>query len=595
MRDKSLAPSLQRDSCISGVYVDNISLLGDSSGSVEKHSRMLDEASRVVGLPLEWTYDHPVQLLETVGLVIDLHRGKVHNKPNRVWRFLRASQCLISRGKVRGEHLQVWVGHAVHLLMLLRPGLSVLRRVCPFIQRALGKRTVIPRDIRQEIRMVMGLVVLAEADLFPSYCSSVMCGDSSTYGLAVLRSTGDQREIREAWKSKERWIDNGLLGRGAPIQSSGHPGRLLGIADNNAFLGQGFYRQTTPEEHLAAGIRTGYGQFILASSPNAPSRSSADRTQARGKLDSDMTLIPSFHALADRWFDPSSFQLVLKRPWRCVRTHINVKEAIVCLLGLKHLARSLANHGQRAVILTDNQAALGALEKGRSRSFHLNVVCQQFAAYSIGAGIAVRMRYVNTKHNVADLPSRAFDPVKSASIPSAKSDGSVPLPCLTTVGQSTDMHSHAGPTGVDEISYCEWGNSGWMCYRSLLSASATRCALLLFAGTHTFGVELIRVGFGRVFAADITSGTDLLKRQHQDVVLTMIRESQVSFVCMTPPIIKVRPNRAKSLVDARIALFCDRVVQECMRCHIPWMLESPPSSAVWEQETISAYDVLSPN
>eukprot|EP00974_Lingulodinium_polyedra_P005483 516919-Lingulodinium_polyedra.AAC.1 len=54
--------------------------------------------------------------------------------------------------------------------------------------------------------------------------------------------------------------------------------------------------------------------------------------------------------------------------------------------------------------------AIGALEKGRSsRSPGFMALCRRAAAYQLGCCIQWRLRYVNTKFNVADGRSRRFE------------------------------------------------------------------------------------------------------------------------------------------------------------------------------------------
>lgn len=55
-------------------------------------------------------------------------------------------------------------------------------------------------SVRREIRAVMGLVFLLEADLGALYSSEVCCGDSSSFAYALLVTSASGREIREAWQ-----------------------------------------------------------------------------------------------------------------------------------------------------------------------------------------------------------------------------------------------------------------------------------------------------------------------------------------------------------------------------------------------------------
>eukprot|EP00959_Pyramimonas_sp_CCMP1952_P140361 2937084-Pyramimonas_sp.AAC.1 len=67
------------------VYVDNVAVFGrDASLAREASSALQAEADRS-GLPITWSYPDVVTYLETVGVEIDLRKGKLRNKASRVW------------------------------------------------------------------------------------------------------------------------------------------------------------------------------------------------------------------------------------------------------------------------------------------------------------------------------------------------------------------------------------------------------------------------------------------------------------------------------------------------------------------------------
>ena len=79
-------------------------------------------------------------------------------------------------------------------------------------------------------------------------------------------------------------------------------------------------------------------------------------------------------------------------------------------MALDHAARTRAadphfGHG-RMLFLVDNEAVVGALNKGRSSRYDLLRLCRRSLALCIAAGVIPRWRYVATAVNPADEPSR---------------------------------------------------------------------------------------------------------------------------------------------------------------------------------------------
>lgn len=108
MRDGHKLPLLRPGFLVGGVYVDNISILGATANDVNQRAAAVDSAAERVGLPIDWTHGHAVTFLESVGVELNLSTLRVRNKARRIWRFDRATEGLLRRSKLRGEHVQVW-------------------------------------------------------------------------------------------------------------------------------------------------------------------------------------------------------------------------------------------------------------------------------------------------------------------------------------------------------------------------------------------------------------------------------------------------------------------------------------------------------
>ncbi|CAK0856586.1 unnamed protein product, partial [Prorocentrum cordatum] len=141
----------------------------------------------------------------TVGVEIDLKGGRLRNKASRVWRFDLATRALLARRRMRGEHMEVWLGHAVSVLMLARPGYAALSATYRFAETARGVRTALPREVMQEMRIVVGLVWLTEVDLAAPYVPRVYASDSADHGRGLMRMRAYDSELRSAYRWKEKW------------------------------------------------------------------------------------------------------------------------------------------------------------------------------------------------------------------------------------------------------------------------------------------------------------------------------------------------------------------------------------------------------
>ena len=105
------------------------------------------------------------------------------------------------------------------------------------------------------------------------------------------------------------------------------------------------------------------------------------------------------------WDAVGRWRLLFKWAWATVE-HNNVLEMRAALRAVETLARDGKVWGHRAIIISDSQAVVGALSKGRSSRPVFNQLCRRQAAVTLGLGIKFYWRYVRTSRNVADGPSR---------------------------------------------------------------------------------------------------------------------------------------------------------------------------------------------
>ena len=84
----------------------------------------------------------------------------------------------------------------------------------------------------------------------------------------------------------------------------------------------------------------------------------------------------------------------------------NIVEARMILLAVRHLARAQATRNHRILLFTDNLAALAVFSRGRTSTTPLGPICRGLAAFSMGCGIQLQLRWVPSRRNHADGPSR---------------------------------------------------------------------------------------------------------------------------------------------------------------------------------------------
>ncbi|CAK0831351.1 unnamed protein product [Prorocentrum cordatum] len=92
------------------------------------------------------------------------------------------------------------------------------------------------------------------------------------------------------------------------------------------------------------------------------------------------------------------------------REAMPILEGRALVWGVRHVSRGLSEFGKRILFLTDGLSEVLALEKGRSSSVALMRVCRQWAATVFAADLYPRVRWIRSELNVADEPSRRYQP-----------------------------------------------------------------------------------------------------------------------------------------------------------------------------------------
>jgi len=96
------------------------------------------------------------------------------------------------------------------------------------------------------------------------------------------------------------------------------------------------------------------------------------------------------------------------------KTQICAFESVAAVAALIRWGSQLRHH--TVLFFVDNQSALGSLRKGSSPSSDLNAVARAMWAVAQSFQVRLVLRYVPSKLNVADRPSRGLAPVVGAHV-----------------------------------------------------------------------------------------------------------------------------------------------------------------------------------
>ena len=106
-------------------------------------------------------------------------------------------------------------------------------------------------------------------------------------------------------------------------------------------------------------------------------------------------------------FVRGSWSCVWRHKWRRLQ-HINILEGHSLVRAAERVTQIAHRGGKQHLILTDSLVCLGLCEKGRSSRPMLNRVTRRLAALALGYRQHFLFRWVSTKLNPADGPSRSF-------------------------------------------------------------------------------------------------------------------------------------------------------------------------------------------
>ena len=602
IRDKTPLPDI-RDGPLTGVYVDNVSIIGRTQEEVATAADKVAQHFSDCDIPLTWTTEKPVAEFETVGIILDFKSGVIRNKPKRLWKIFFAGRSLLCRRRVSVKLLETWLGHITYAFMITPSALSVFFHIYRFIQKHRDQRAPLWGCVRQEIRNALGVLWLSRCNILFDPIQQVDAGDASMGAYALLTTWSSQEEIRHLCKWRETWRYQPLP---APLREAVATGSRKEVVDALSAL-----ESEVSEGHIkplvrsmpvfGAGLKTQYAEWLIEAERDSTSwlKTSSVKSQLRAKPKKKLEMeVPALvMPIPDSMCQRHRYSLLWRRKWRQKEGHINQKESAVCLSSLRRTARVRSLHGKIKVTLTDNLAALCSLEKGRSSSYHLNRICRQACSYQLGTGIRWRLRHVETLRNPADKDSR-FDQLgckqslsrKAASQlsqcrvgrkhpPLVSRDFKVAPVQLEGGARDGTAHQSASSTGDNSREF-PTGRKGLF--------------LEIFSGTGRLTGAIKECGRACLRPIDAQNGEhhDLRRRASQRALLSFIRAGWVSYVHLGNPCTvfsgarhfisnQVRA-RERERVGIELGMFSAEVISTCKRFNVHWSLENPRNSRLFE-------------
>ena len=582
IRDKTPSPDILLGP-VTGVYVDNISIIGRTKAEVKQAAEKIDGFFKTADIPISWTYEEPTDRFETVGVVMDFARGYVCNKPSRIWRTFLAGQELLRRKRVRGKLVEIWLGHITSLFMLSSHGLSAFFHIYRFVEQFRDGRGVLWSSVREEIRTALGLVWLCGSHIRFDPILQVDAGDSSSGAFALMTTWCSHREVSEICKWREGWRFQPLPATVERAVEDGSRGDVIRALEELEDFRTSAPQGVKAVRPFGAGLLTQYADWLLEAASDNSSwlRTSSVKSQLRAKrklrLETDATsmVVPIPAKICCR----GRFTLLWRKRWRSGNEHINIKEGRVALSSLRRSVRVTSLHRKLKVTLTDNMAALSAFERGRSSSFALNKLCREASSMRFVSGIRWRLRHIETDRNPADRDSRFHQKLKHQSVKTKRGP-------MIARGRGGDFGGCPILSGQQQSEPSYPRNTPPNCSHGVF--------LEIFAGSARLSHAVDKAGLATMTPMDaiFTSDHDLRRRTTQLVVLHWLRSGVIAYVHFGTPctvfsrarhgILNSRKAREKERIGLELALFTAEAIETCNRCGVRWSLENPRKSRLFD-------------
>ena len=187
--DRRAPPDLSGGKAAAAPYVDNANIVGLDAERV--HERLENTTDKLEDMGLKWHERcDAARLMEILGVEMRGGDGKVRHKAHQAWWLHQGIRFLLQVGHAAGWQVRVYIGHLVSDFQLMRPGLASLRALYDFVGAGpLGERRPLPPCCRNELKVIKGLLFLAEVNLRTPPASVAYMSDASTQGYFLFETT----------------------------------------------------------------------------------------------------------------------------------------------------------------------------------------------------------------------------------------------------------------------------------------------------------------------------------------------------------------------------------------------------------------------
>ena len=622
LREKCCPPQLAPGKPVVAVYVDNFTTIAGNRKDTVRALTGFNKGAAAAEVGVHGMDARDVaKYFDSLGVDIYLSSSTMRNKSRRIWRTALAGRALARRKRIHLCELQVWVGHAIHLFALDRPGMAGLQMVYPFMEELRDGPKPMSPAVAAEIRLCCNLFFLGEHSMRCEFCPDVYCTDSSGFAWAMLSTKPARADIMEAARHRERWRFKQV--EVFDVEPHLNPEFSEFISGRQTVDGKPFDANEPAYVDVAVrgfkpcavGPKTKFGAWAEQKSKQVPKSRSTIKPRRADTVEVEMPMVVP--PLAPLWSERKRWKAVLAQRWQFTDEHINLKEARTSLRALRREARSVHSHGKNLLTIGDNLVSICAFEKGRSRAWGLNAIARRSAAYQIGCKIQWRQRHIVSDRCVADDGSRLVDPefgqrpssrVKplqeratsfhAAEQPSLATGSSEPSFSTSLNYQRADKGEAFNDADRDQVRSSSLRSS------QESSVSAPRLALELYAGTGVYTQALVESGLRVVKPFEIKDGAefDLGRRSTQQLVLQWIRSGKIWSVHLGTPctiwsiarrgIKNQQRARDKERAGVEAAIFSAEVIRECNRCKVFWSVENPATSKLFQFDPIAELQAL---
>ena len=349
-------------------YCDNLNVVGVDRVRVDDCLSRVRVHLESLGLPIhEVTFG--ATTATSLGFEIDgsAAHGNVRPKAKRIQLICQTALWLSRRPRVTSASIEKFIGHFVHVALLRRESLSILRALYDFVAARFTAPVRLWVSAARECRWIRQVAPLLRADWRRPWSLTVTVSDACPSGIGVCETTWSQQEVEEVGRVSERWR---YIGSTPAVRARKHVASL----------------RLDPLVDLAS-VKA-IGEPTLA--------------------------VPRFER--NIAFQEVSLATLARSVWRLCyayrvrrREQIGILEARGVVSAMHHRARKLGNFDTRFIHLGDNLGDELTFTKGRGASFGILVCCRR-AFCILGATNSICChRWITSEDNVADGASRLWE------------------------------------------------------------------------------------------------------------------------------------------------------------------------------------------